>query len=81
MVYLMFITQGARYPTAHYAISTGLMALGAMAAGIVSGYVQESTGYAGFFIATLVFAAPGVLLLPFLPLEKEDMNTVPADAD
>lgn len=81
MVYLMFITQGSKYPTAHYAISTGLMALGAMAAGITSGYVQQSTGYAGFFLATLVFAAPGILLLPFLPLEKEDLHIAPVDID
>ncbi|MFZ5951371.1 MAG: MFS transporter [Candidatus Rifleibacteriota bacterium] len=81
MVYLMFITQDSKYPTAHYAISTGLMAFGAMGAGITSGYVQQYTGYAGFFMATLVCAAPGVLLLPFLPLEKEDLHIAPVDID
>lgn len=81
MVYLMFITQGSKYPTAHYAISTGLMALGAMTAGITSGYVQQHVGYAGFFMATLVFAAPGVMLLPFLPLEKDDLHIAPVDVD
>lgn len=81
MVYLMFITQDSKYPTAHYAISTGLMALGAMTAGITSGYVQQNTGYAGFFLATLVFAAPGVMLLPFLPLDKEDLHIAPVDID
>jgi len=81
MVYLMFITQDSKYPTAHYAISTGLMAFGAMGAGIASGYVQQYTGYIGFFIATLVFATPGILLLPFLPLEKEDLHIAPVDVD
>jgi PAT family beta-lactamase induction signal transducer AmpG len=81
MVYLMFITQDSKYPTAHYAISTGLMALGAMTAGIASGYVQQNTGYAGFFMTTLVFAAPGIILLPFLPLEKEDLHIAPVDID
>lgn len=81
MVYLMFITQGSNYPTAHYAISTGLMALGAMFAGIVSGYIQEQFGYAGFFVATLVCAMPGMLLLPFLPLEKADLHIAPVDVD
>lgn len=81
MVYLMFITQGSKYPTAHYAISTGLMALGAMAAGIASGFIQSNTGYAGFFTATLVCAAPGIMLLPLLPLEKEDLHTAPVDID
>ena len=81
MVYLMFITQGSKYPTAHYAISTGLMALGAMAAGIASGFIQSKTGYAGFFTATLVCAAPGIMLLPLLPLEKEDLHIAPVDID
>ena len=80
MVYLMFITQDSKYPTAHYAISTGLMALGAMTAGITSGYVQQSTGYVGFFIATLVLATPGILLLPFLPLERRSAHR-PVDID
>jgi MFS transporter, PAT family, beta-lactamase induction signal transducer AmpG len=81
MVYLMFITQGSRYPTAHYAISTGLMAFGAMGAGMVSGFVQDHFGYAGFFLATLLFAMPGMLILPFLPLDKEDVHTAPVDID
>lgn len=81
LVYQMFLTQGSKYPTAHYAVSTGLMALGAMFAGIVSGYIQERVGYAGFFVATLVCATPGMLILPFLPLDKEDLHIAPVDVD
>ncbi len=81
MVFLMFITQGTSFPTAHYAISTGLQALGAMGAGIVSGYIQEAFGYAGFFAGTLVLAVPGMALLPFLPLDKEDLKIAPVDVD
>jgi len=28
-----------------------------------------------------VFATPGILLLPFLPLEKEDLHIAPVDVD
>ncbi|MBF0543925.1 MAG: MFS transporter [Candidatus Riflebacteria bacterium] len=70
MVFLMFLTEGSRYRTAHYAISTGLMALGAMLAGSLSGFIQESLGYTQFFLATLILSIPGMAILPFLPLDK-----------
>jgi PAT family beta-lactamase induction signal transducer AmpG len=81
MVYMMFITQGSRFPTAHYAISTGLMAFGAMGAGIASGFIQETVGYAGFFLSTLICALPGMLLLLVLPLDKEDLHICPVEVD
>jgi PAT family beta-lactamase induction signal transducer AmpG len=88
MVYLMFIAQGSQNQTSHYAISTGLMALGAMLAGAVSGKVQEyfanaygPQGYAYFFVAVLVLAIPGILTLFFIPMDKEDIRTGPVDLD
>ncbi|MDX2066444.1 MAG: hypothetical protein SFX74_11940 [Fimbriimonadaceae bacterium] len=88
MVYLMFLAQGSPNATSHYAISTGLMALGAMLAGAVSGKVQEyfattygALGYAYFFVAVLVLAVPGILTLFFIPMDKEDMRTAPVDLD
>ncbi|MBF0500858.1 MAG: MFS transporter [Candidatus Riflebacteria bacterium] len=76
MVYLMSVTRNSRYPTANYAISTGLMALGAMLAGIISGYLQEHLGYTGFFVATLLLSIPGMSVLPFLPIESTDQPNV-----
>jgi PAT family beta-lactamase induction signal transducer AmpG len=45
----MYSAQG-RYKTSHYAISTGIMALGMMLPGFVSGWLQRLWGTAFFII-------------------------------
>jgi MFS transporter, PAT family, beta-lactamase induction signal transducer AmpG len=77
MVYLMFISQGSKMRTAHFAISTGLMACGAMLAGAVSGHIQVALGYPGFFMATIVLSIPGMVVLKFIPLDKPDIFEAP----
>ncbi len=64
-VYLMYSAQG-RFKTSHYAISTGIMALGMMLPGFVSGWLQQSVGYTTFFIIVCVMTIPGMLTIPFL---------------
>jgi PAT family beta-lactamase induction signal transducer AmpG len=85
MVFMMFIAQGSKFKTAHYAISTALMATGATIAGSLSGYLQTfflnylgaSLGYSGFFATTFALCIPGLMLLKSLPLEGEDLYTAP----
>ncbi len=79
MVFLMYTSKGA-YQTAHYAISTGLMALGMMIPGMISGVIQERLGYETFFITILVISIPGMLVIPFLPIEP-DVKEVAKDLD
>lgn len=75
MVYLMRVSRG-EHRTSHYAIATGLMALGMMLPGMVSGALQEAVGYRGFFLLVLLLGLPGLATLPLLPhLEDE---TAPA---
>jgi PAT family beta-lactamase induction signal transducer AmpG len=74
MVFLMYASQGSRYQTSHYAISTGLMALGAMGAGILSGFLLEWLGFVKFFIACCILTIPGMLTLLFIPLYDEEHN-------
>jgi PAT family beta-lactamase induction signal transducer AmpG len=68
-VYLMYSAQG-RYKTSHYAISTGIMALGMMLPGFVSGYLQQAIGYRSFFIIVCFLTIPGMLTIPFLPTDQ-----------
>ncbi len=70
-VYLMFIARG-EYKTSHFAISTGLMALGMMLPGLVSGYLQNMLGYQHFFILTAVLGIPGIISLFFIPLPEDE---------
>ena len=53
-VFIMYVSQGA-YKTSHYAISTGIMALGMMIPSMLSGKLQIMLGYTQFFwIAALI---------------------------
>jgi MFS transporter, PAT family, beta-lactamase induction signal transducer AmpG len=70
-VYLMYSAQG-KYKTSHYAISTGIMALGMMLPGFVSGWLQQAVGYRMFFIIVCFLTIPGMLTIPFLPKDGLD---------
>lgn len=52
-LYLIFFADGPR-KTSHYAICTGIMALGMMLPGMFAGYIQEHIGYGPFFIWTMI---------------------------
>ena len=59
-VFIMYVSQG-KYKTSHYAISTGIMALGMMAPSMLSGKMQAVLGYeiffwVAFFISLITFA-------------------------
>ncbi len=70
-VYLMYSANG-RYKTSHYAISTGIMALGMMLPGFASGWIQQHAGYRLFFLMVCFMTVPGMLTIPFLPGERMD---------
>ncbi len=68
-VYLMYSVH-EKYKTSHYAISTGIMALGMMLPGFASGWIQQALGYKMFFILVCFLTIPGMLTIPFLPKES-----------
>lgn len=79
LVYLIYIAKGP-YKTAHYALATGFMALGMMLPGMVSGYIQESLGYPGFFLWVVLAALPSLLLLKYVRY-PEDFGKKTAEND
>lgn len=88
LVYLMFVSQGSRYPTSNYAVATGLMALGALVAGSISGYLQEAMarshpgdGFLWFFIAVMFFTIPGMAVLFFIPMAQQDIKEAHVEID
>ncbi len=70
MVYLMYAAKG-RYKTSHFAISTGIMALGMMLPGFISGYLQEAVGYRMFFVIVCILALPGIFTILFIPKDEK----------
>ncbi len=69
MFYMIQLT-GEKYKTAHFAISTGIMALGMMVPGFISGKLQDLVGYPKFFIIVCFATIPGMLLIPFLKIKN-----------
>lgn len=71
--YVLFMIQLAdgEHKTAHYALCTGLMALGMMLPGMVSGWIEDQIGYINFFIWVCLCTLPGFILIPFLKFNPE----------
>ena len=69
-LYLVYISQG-KYSTTHYAICTGLMALGMMIPGMIAGYMQETLGYTNFFIWVCICTIPPFFIAPLLKIDRE----------
>ncbi len=67
MLYMMQQIAPGKYKTAHYAISTGFMALSMMVTGMVSGRIQEAVGYQWFFIIVMIATIPSFVITWLAP--------------
>jgi len=70
MLYMIYISEG-KYKTAHFAISTGFMALGMMLPGMLSGWVQDIIGYQNFFIWVMICTIPIFFVVPFIKIDPK----------
>lgn len=68
-LYMLYISKG-KYKTAHFAFSTGVMALGMMIPGMISGWLQELLGYQHFFIWVMLCTIPGFIMAKLIKLDK-----------
>lgn len=71
ILFMMQFVAASRYPTAHYALATGVMALGYVLFKTVSGDLQAALGYRTFFLLVLACALPAFALLRWLPVKEE----------
>jgi len=70
MLYMIYVSAG-EHKTAHFAICTGLMALGMMLPGMFSGWLQEIIGYQHFFVWVMMATIPPFVITKFIPLDPE----------
>ena len=68
MLFMIYVSEG-NHKTAHFAITTGFMALGMMIPGMVSGYIQELIGYQNFFIWVMIATIPSFLVIKFVHID------------
>ncbi|MGL5272720.1 MAG: MFS transporter [Phocaeicola sp.] len=61
-----------KHSMAHYAFASGIMNLGVMVPGSISGFVSDWLGYQHFFVFTLVATIPAFLITYFVPFTYAD---------
>ena len=61
-----------KHQMAHYAFASGIMNLGVMLPGMLSGYVSDWLGYRHFFIFVLICTIPAFLITWFVPFTYPD---------
>ena len=67
-MYMIYISQG-EHKTAHFAICTGIMALGMMLPGMMSGKIQELIGYQHFFLWVMISTIPGFIVAALVKID------------
>jgi PAT family beta-lactamase induction signal transducer AmpG len=70
LLYMIMVAEG-EHKTAHYALCTGLMALGMMVPGYFSGALQEYMGYKTFFIWTCLSTIPAFIMAALVKIDPE----------
>lgn len=71
---LFMMQQIARgeHQMSHYAFASGIMNLGVMLPGMMSGFFSDMLGYRNFFIYVLLAAIPALLITYFIPFTYDD---------
>jgi len=67
----MLMVSAGEYKTVHYAISTGIMALGMMVPAMLSGWLQEQLGYQNYFLWVMAAAIPGFVVTALVKIDPE----------
>ena len=61
-----------KHQMSHYAFASGIMNLGVMLPGMMSGLVSDWLGYEKFFIYVLLATIPSLLISYFIPFTSVD---------
>jgi len=69
-MFMIMVSEG-QYKTVHYAIATGIMALGMMVPAMFSGWLQEQMGYSNFFLWVMAATIPGFIVTGFVKIDPE----------
>lgn len=79
MLFMMQQVAPGKYKMAHYAFATGIMNLGIMLPGMLSGFMSDWLGYKLFFICILVVIIPSLLAARFVPFVHSEESEADED--
>ncbi len=80
MLFMMQQVAPGKYKMAHYAFASGIMNLGFMLPGMVSGYLSDWLGYKIFFFWVLVATIPAFFAAKFIPFTHPDNKEAEEEA-
>jgi len=69
-MFMIMVSEG-EYKTVHYAISTGIMALGMMVPAMFSGWLQEQLGYQNYFLWVMAATISGFIVTGLVKIDPE----------
>jgi PAT family beta-lactamase induction signal transducer AmpG len=70
LLYCVYVARG-EHETVHYALCTGLMALGMMIPGMWSGWLEELIGYQHFFVWIMLAMIPSLLAVASIRVDPQ----------
>jgi len=73
-LFMMQQVAPGKHQMAHYAFASGIMNLGVMIPGMLSGLASDYLGYRHFFIFVLVCTIPALLITWFVPFTYPDTS-------
>ena len=71
-LFMMQQVAPGKHQMSHYAFASGIMNLGVMLPGMLSGYLSDWLGYKDFFIYVLIATIPAFLITYFIPFTYDD---------
>ena len=78
-LFMMQQVAPGKHPMAHYAFASGIMNLGFMLPGMVSGLIYQHVGYEAFFTFALIMSVPAFILAAKIPFSHTSENTKPQE--
>ena len=71
-LFMMQQVAPGKHQMSHYAFASGIMNLGVMIPGMISGLVSDALGYRTFFCVVLLCTIPALLITWFVPFTYPD---------
>lgn len=76
-LFMMQQVAPGRHQMAHYAFASGIMNLGVMIPGMLSGWLCDMLGYSTFFIVVMALTVPAFIMARKVPFTHDDRKRLP----
>ncbi len=73
-LFMMQEVATGEYQMSHYAFASGIMNLGVMLPGMISGWIYQQVGYQIFFLIALFVSIPAFFLTWFVPFTSKELK-------